>query len=113
MKVFRKEVVFVVDVSGSMREGSLENTKVALLAVLSKLSPLDYFNIIAFNESTQLFSSSLEPATKEAIENATQWISRSFIAEGGTNILLPLNQVLDSIHVICFSSPLNVWCRHI
>ncbi|KAG5537983.1 hypothetical protein RHGRI_025171 [Rhododendron griersonianum] len=96
-KVFRKEVVFVVDVSGSMREGPLENTKVALLAVLSKLSPLDYFNIIAFNESTQLFSSSLEPAAKEAIENATQWISRSFIAEGGTNILLPLNQALEML----------------
>ncbi|KAI8544709.1 hypothetical protein RHMOL_Rhmol08G0316800 [Rhododendron molle] len=96
-KVFRKEVVFVVDVSGSMREGPLENTKVALLAVLSKLSPLDYFNIIAFNESTQLFSSSLEPATKEAIENATQWISRSFVAERGTNILLPLNQALEML----------------
>lgn len=106
MKVFRKEVIFVVDISGSMREGPLENTKVALLAVLSKLSPLDYFNIIAFNESTLLFSSSLELATKEAIENATQWISRNFISEGGTNILIPLNQVLDSIQCYMISFPL-------
>lgn len=92
--------MFLVDVSGSMKEGPLENAKIALLEVLSKLSPLDSFNIIAFNESTQSFSSLMELATKEAIENATQWISRNFIAEGGTNILLPLNQVLDTTHAI-------------
>ncbi|KAH7865192.1 hypothetical protein Vadar_003383 [Vaccinium darrowii] len=105
-KVFRKEVVFLVDVSGSMKEGPLENAKIALLEVLSKLSPLDSFNIIAFNESTQSFSSLMELATKEAIENATQWISRNFIAEGGTNILLPLNQALEMLAKTSESVPL-------
>ncbi|XP_019196819.1 PREDICTED: uncharacterized protein LOC109190713 [Ipomoea nil] len=93
--VFRKEVVFVVDISGSMRGQPLEDTKSALFAALSKLDSQDAFSIIAFNDQTYLFSSSLELATKEAIENATQWINMNFVAGGGTNILNPLNQALE------------------
>lgn len=87
-------MVFVIDTSASMKGKPLEAVKSALSAALSKLNPEDSFSIIAFNGETYLFSSSLVPATKETIENATQWISINFIAEGGTNILLPLNQVL-------------------
>ncbi|XP_057505337.1 uncharacterized protein LOC130788606 isoform X1 [Actinidia eriantha] len=105
-KVFRKEVAFLVDVSVSMRECLLENAKNALLAGLSKLSPDDSFNIITFNENTQLFSASMELATKETVENATLWISRNFIAEGGTNILIPLNQALEMLAKTSNSVPL-------
>ncbi|KAL6996240.1 hypothetical protein U1Q18_006374 [Sarracenia purpurea var. burkii] len=105
-KVFRKDVVFIVDVSGSMREGPLENVKNALLAVISKLSPVDSFNIVAFNENTRLFSSSMELATMASIENAFRWISRNFVAEGGTNILLPLNQALEMLAKTSDSVPL-------
>ncbi|KAA8534761.1 hypothetical protein F0562_029797 [Nyssa sinensis] len=97
MKVFRKEVVFVVDISGSMRGKLLEDTKKALYAALSKLDPKDSFSIIAFNGETYLFSSAMELATEEAIENATQWININFIAGGGTNILLPLNQAIEML----------------
>lgn len=89
-------MVFVVDVSGSMRGQPLEDTKNALFTALSKLDSQDAFSIIAFNDETYLFSSSLELATKEAIEKATQWINMNFVAGGGTNILNPLNQVLFS-----------------
>lgn len=86
-------MVFVVDISASMVGGPLENAKDALFAALYKLNPVDYFNIIAFNGNTSVFSSSMELATEDAIRNATQWISINFIAEGGTNMSLPLNQV--------------------
>ncbi|XP_052182839.1 uncharacterized protein LOC127795290 [Diospyros lotus] len=105
-KVFRKEVVFVVDASGSMRDSPLENARSALLAALSKLNPVDSFNIITFNEGTRLFSSSMELATKEATENATHWIGRNFIAEGGTNIMLPLDQALEMLTKTCDAIPL-------
>uniref|UniRef100_A0A2N9IBF9 VWFA domain-containing protein n=1 Tax=Fagus sylvatica TaxID=28930 RepID=A0A2N9IBF9_FAGSY len=49
-KVFRKEVVFLIDKSGSMKGDPLEYAKNALVASLSKLKPEDTFNIIAFNE---------------------------------------------------------------
>lgn len=94
-KVFRKEVVFVVDISGSMKGKPIEDTKQALCTALSKLDSQDLFNIIAFNSEKYLFSSSLELATKKSIENATQWIGTNFIAGGGTNILNPLTQAME------------------
>ncbi|KAG8367134.1 hypothetical protein BUALT_Bualt16G0041100 [Buddleja alternifolia] len=96
-KVFRREVVFVVDISGSMSGKPLDNTKTALFSALAKLDPEDLFNVIAFNGETYLFSSSLEPATAEAIEKVTQWIIMNFVAGGGTNILLPLNQAIEML----------------
>ncbi|KAL7136872.1 hypothetical protein ABFS83_10G058900 [Erythranthe nasuta] len=105
-KVFRKEVVFVVDISGSMRGRTLEDTKNALFAALAKLDPKDSFNVIAFNGEIYLFSSALEPATSEAIENVTQWINMNFVAGGGTNILLPLNKAMNMLSDSCNSMPI-------
>ncbi|XP_015889068.2 uncharacterized protein LOC107423928 isoform X1 [Ziziphus jujuba] len=94
-KVFRKDIVFVVDISESMRGKPLDDTKNALSKALSKLDSEDSFSIIAFNGETYMFSKSMELATKETVENAIQWISINFIAGGGTNILLPLNQAIE------------------
>ncbi|KAL5728559.1 hypothetical protein ACHQM5_001630 [Ranunculus cassubicifolius] len=105
-KVFRKQVVFLVDTSESMKGTPLENVKNALHVALSNLSLEDSFNIIAFNGETYLFSSSLEPATKETVEKAIQWININFIAEGGTNILLPLNQAMEMLSSTGDSIPL-------
>lgn len=91
-------MVFVIDISGSMREKPIEDTQSALFAALSKLDSEDLFGVIAFNDETHLFSSSMMPATMKAIENVTQWITLNFIAGGGTKILLPLNQV--QLHVL-------------
>lgn len=96
-KVFRKEVLFVVDISESMRGKPLEYTKNAFAAALSKLEHGDLFNVIAFNDEIQLFSSSLELATKKAIDKVTEWMSVNLVSRGGTNILLPLNQALEMI----------------
>lgn len=97
MKVFRKEVVYVVDISASMQGRPLENVKAALLAALSKLSPADTFNVIAFNGKSLLFSASMVPAGKESIGKAIQWIDQNFVAEGSTDISLPLNQAIEML----------------
>ncbi|XP_060205986.1 uncharacterized protein LOC132633521 isoform X2 [Lycium barbarum] len=96
-KVFRKEVVYVVDISASMQGRPLENVKAALLAALSKLSPADAFNIIAFNGKSLLFSTSLVPSGKESIGKAIQWIDQNFVAEGSIDISLPLNQAIEML----------------
>lgn len=99
-QVFRKEVIFLVDISGSMQGKPLENVKDAIILALSQLAPRDYFGIIAFNEDISLFSSTLELATEDKIKKANQWISKSFVAEGGASgsqqlIAQPLNKVIS------------------
>lgn len=105
-KVFRKDIVFVVDISGSMRGEPLDNTRNVLSAALSKLDPDDSFSIIAFNGETYLFSTSMELATKEAVERANEWMSTNFVAGGGTNILLPLTQAIEMLSNARGSTPI-------
>ncbi|TYK10015.1 von Willebrand factor A domain-containing protein [Cucumis melo var. makuwa] len=97
-KVFRKKIVFVVDISGSMQGKALDGVKNVLSTALSKLPPEDMFNIIAFNEDTRQFSESMEMATKDAVDRALQWIEMNFVAGGGTDILLPLTKATEMLN---------------
>ncbi|KAJ7956002.1 inter-alpha-trypsin inhibitor heavy chain-related [Quillaja saponaria] len=96
-KVFSKNIVFVIDISGSMKGKLLDDTKNALSAALSKLKPEDSFSIIAFNGETYLFSTSMELASEEVVEKAIEWININFIAGGGTNISGPLNMAIEMV----------------
>lgn len=86
--------MFVVDISASMKGSPLENAKNALLVLLAQLNPQDTFNIIAFNGDVYLLSPSMETATEEAISKASKWVETTFNANGGTNIMHPLTQVI-------------------
>ncbi|OMO67188.1 von Willebrand factor, type A [Corchorus capsularis] len=96
-KVFRKEVIFVVDISDSMQGMPLVSTKNAIAAALSMLSPEDSFNIIAFSSETFLFSTSMELASTEAIDRATEWISTKHSVGGGTNMFIPLEKATEML----------------
>ncbi|MFS7950209.1 putative von Willebrand factor, type A, von Willebrand factor A-like domain superfamily [Helianthus anomalus] len=97
MKAFKKEVVFIIDISGSMRDEPLVKTKYEVVGSLWKLNQGDMFNILASNGETKSFSSSLEYATEETITNATEWMNANLIAHGGTNLMLPLKQAVDMV----------------
>lgn len=77
-----------------MKGGPLESVKSAVVSALSKLNPSDSFNIIAFGGNSLILSPTMELANKNAIENAVRWINIDFKADEGTNILLPLSQVI-------------------
>ncbi|KAI3711511.1 hypothetical protein L1987_70049 [Smallanthus sonchifolius] len=96
-KVIRKEVLFVVDISGSMKGRTIEATKSAVIAALSKLDQGDSFSIMAFNDQTYLYSSTLELATEEALQKATDWIGLNFIPGGGTNMSIALSQAIEML----------------
>nr|KJB65322.1 hypothetical protein B456_010G089800 [Gossypium raimondii] len=96
-KVFRKEVIFVVDISSSMRGRSLESTKNAINTALSKLSPEDSFNIIAFSDETFLYCTSMVLASEESIENASEWMSKEHSEGNGTNMLTPLQKAVEML----------------
>ncbi|KAF3772687.1 Inter alpha-trypsin inhibitor heavy chain 4 [Nymphaea thermarum] len=91
VKVFRREVIFLIDTSASIQGMPLEESKNAISAALMNLRPTDSFSIMSFNEEIFSFSSSLVPATEEKMEEAHQWL-RTCHATGGTSILLPLNE---------------------
>lgn len=89
-----REMVFILDVSGSMHGASIEQARRALGAVLDGLRPGDTFNVIAFsNRARALFPGSLE-ATPEAVETARRWVA-GLRADGGTNMLPALAAALE------------------
>ncbi|KAK6911845.1 von Willebrand factor, type A [Dillenia turbinata] len=106
IKVFKKNVVFIIDTSGSMQGAPLKSVKNALLTALSKLNAEDGFNIIAFSGKPYSFSSHMKVANSEAKDSAALWINEELIADGGTNILLPMNQAIQMLSETSGSVPM-------
>jgi len=89
-----REVIFVVDVSGSMGGPSIEQAREALVYAVSRLTPVDRFNIITFNDSVnQLFNYPLS-GTSDSIKRALRFV-KGLEAEGGTQIEPAILKALD------------------
>jgi Ca-activated chloride channel family protein len=84
-KVLDKDVIFVIDKSGSMRGEKMEQAKGALRYCLKNLNPGDRFNIITFSTGAQSFQQKLVPVTRSAVSKALEFVE-SIEARGGTNI---------------------------
>jgi len=88
-----REMVFVIDNSGSMGGGSMEAAKQSLLYALGTLRPQDRFNIIRFDDTmTRLFDDSV-PATAEQVALARRF-TEGLEANGGTEMLPALESAL-------------------
>jgi Ca-activated chloride channel family protein len=85
----RQDVVFLVDVSGSMDGASIVEAREALRLSLRHLREGDRFTIVAFQSEYHTFSSALVPFTQRTLEQADAWV-RDLRAGGGTEILPPL-----------------------
>jgi Ca-activated chloride channel family protein len=81
--VISKDVVFVLDQSGSMEGEKFRQAKTALAYALDHLNSGDRFNVIAFSSGTRAFASGLRPAD-EASE-AVRWLE-GLSARGSTDI---------------------------
>jgi Ca-activated chloride channel family protein len=81
-----KDVVFVLDVSGSMEEaGKMEKARRALTYGVRGLRPADRFNIIAFSGETRLMESGLIAADEAGRRRGVEFVE-GLNARGGTNI---------------------------
>ncbi|MGE4431601.1 MAG: marine proteobacterial sortase target protein [Sphingobium sp.] len=88
-----REMVFVIDNSGSMGGASMRAAKESLLYALDTLRPQDRFNIIRFDDSmTQLFDRST-PASADQIALARRF-TEGLEASGGTEMLPALKAAL-------------------
>ena len=83
------DVLFVVDVSGSMEGDSIEQARAAMRLCLRHLAEGDRFGIIAFSDTFRWFEQKLVPFTKTTLASADTWIAR-LSAGGGTEMLEPL-----------------------
>lgn len=80
-----KEVIFVIDNSGSMQGEKIEQAKNALRFCVNTLKERDRFEIISFNSTIESFQGELRQAGTDEIENARYFID-NLTASGGTNI---------------------------
>jgi Ca-activated chloride channel family protein len=81
-----KDVVFVVDVSGSMEEaGKMEEARRALAYGIRGLNPGDRYNVVAFSGETRLMEEGLIAADQAGRARGARFV-QGLQARGGTNI---------------------------
>ncbi len=83
-EIVARDIILVLDTSGSMEGEKLAQAKEAARYVVDHLNPGDRFNIVAFSTGTRSFQSRLVPAA-DARRAAGQFID-GLEAVGGTNI---------------------------
>ena len=89
-----RDIVFVLDTSGSMRaDGKLSKAKAALSYCLQRLNPRDRFSVISFNADIHPWQGTLQSASKEHVTAAERFFS-DIAARGNTNIDGALQQAL-------------------
>jgi len=89
-----RDVVFVIDTSGSMGGTSIVQAKAGLLLALERLTPADRFNVIQFNSVTDSLYGELKPWTGETLREARAYVDR-LVATGGTRMQPALRLALD------------------
>jgi Ca-activated chloride channel family protein len=89
-----RDLVFILDVSGSMSGTSIEQAKASLIQALGRLDPQDRFNIIWFNDRTERLYPRTMPATNDNIRSASRVVDR-LQADGGTVMLPALTLALS------------------
>lgn len=92
-----KDVIFVLDTSGSMGEGlKLKQAQKALRQCLGRLNAGDRFGVIAFSTEARGFREQLANADDEAVTAADQWVA-GLEARGGTAIQEALEQAMKML----------------
>ncbi len=81
--VVAKDLIMVLDVSGSMEGEKLDQAKDAALYILDHLNPDDGFNVVAFSTGARTFSEEIEPASGR--EDGKEFVE-GLEAMGGTDI---------------------------
>ena len=90
-----RELIFIIDSSGSMSGSSMAQAKKALIKALGRLNDTDRFNIIDFDDRFDPLFDSAMPAIETNISFAKDFIKK-IKADGGTQMLSPIAYALRS-----------------
>jgi Ca-activated chloride channel homolog len=102
-----KELVFVLDTSGSMNGFPIEKAKETMKLALDSLYPSDTFNLITFAGDTNILFPQPVPATKENLGKAQAFLS-SRSGSGGTEMMTAIKAALEPsddqkhVRIVCF-----------
>lgn len=102
-----KELVFVLDTSGSMSGFPIEKAKETMKLALEGLYPRDTFNLITFSGDTHVLFPAPVPATRENLDKAQQFLAARQ-GLGGTEMMKAIIAALepsgkqDHIRIVCF-----------
>ncbi|XP_008053168.1 inter-alpha-trypsin inhibitor heavy chain H1 isoform X2 [Carlito syrichta] len=80
-----KNMVFVIDISGSMRGQKVKQTKEALLKILGDMHPEDYFDLVLFGSQVQSWRGSLVQASQANLQAARNFV-QGFSLDEATNL---------------------------
>ena len=90
-----KDVVIVVDTSGSMSGGRMSLAINAAKQVVNTLTDADYATVIGFSTNAYKMGNTLQRATRANRESMRSWIDSNMQASGGTNFRAAFQAVKD------------------
>ncbi len=93
-KPLPREVIFVIDNSGSMGGVSIVQAKASLVYALGRLQPNDRFNVIRFDHTMDMLFPSAVPADREHVGQATSYVG-ALQASGGTEMVPAMRAALS------------------
>jgi Ca-activated chloride channel family protein len=88
-----REVVFVIDNSGSMGGTSIMQAKASLIYALGRLKPTDRFNVIRFDDTYDVLFGDSVAATSSNVARARTFVN-ALQARGGTEMVPPMKAAL-------------------
>jgi Ca-activated chloride channel family protein len=97
--VSAKDVVLVLDTSGSMEGDRIKQSKEGLKCIIKALNSQDRFSIISFNTDVDWFKLNLVSATPENKQSAMKYID-GLEARGGTDIGDAMKSALSTLDTV-------------
>ncbi len=89
-----KDIVFVIDRSGSMGGEKIEQARNALQFILGQLGDEDRFSIVGFDDRPSVFDPALQPVERSTLAAAKGFVGR-LTADGNTDVEAALQAGLD------------------
>jgi hypothetical protein len=103
-QVLPREIVFLIDTSGSMQGFPIEKSKEVMAKAIAAMRPADTFNVIAFAGSTRTLWPEPRTATDENRRLARDFVERQE-GDGGTEMLPAFEAALKGQHDVSWLSP--------
>lgn len=92
-QVVNREVVFVLDTSGSMQGFPIEKAREVMAKAIAALQPGDTFNLITFSGDTHILWEKPRPATTQNVAEAQKFLAERQ-GRGGTEMMKAIDAAL-------------------